>query len=309
MPGGLLVVHREGDAFWVSMRGDLAPFLLYAQFVNRQRDAVLLARSGTIQDPQPDGSLREIPRGQGALKTNEMYISLVEGLVLPHVSDSQKSYRPFPLRDLYLGATLGLTGLLAEARYVHQEKFFGYAGIGVNPSGGVRAPSLAPLPYFNVPLHFGAGVQLPFLSTLLPGDDRWSAGADLLLAFGDADGDPATPAPVWVPGAFVELEKRDLFGWGTRWAGFGKRAEFHEDPRPDNYHVRAFFLRLWLGLDIQNRQSGWLKLDAAVGFRYNLVGPPIPTHEFKETRVIYLSDEYREQILQQRERRRSRSGG
>jgi hypothetical protein len=306
---GLLLAHREGDAFLVSMRGDPEPFLLYAQFANRQRDAVLLARNGAILDPEPDGSLREIPRGQGALKTNEVYISLVEGLILPHVSDNQKTYRLFPLRDLYLGVTLGLTGLLAETRYVHREKYFGYAGIGVNPFGGMQAPSLAPLPYYGVPLHLGAGVQLPFLSSLLPGDDHWSAGADLLLGLGDADGDPATPAVVWVPGVFVELEKRDLFGWGSRRPGFGKRDDFREDPRPDNYRVRALFLRLGLYLDIQNRQSGWLKLDAAIGFRYNLVGPRIPAHEFKETRVIYLSDEYREQLLRQRERRRSGSGG
>ncbi|OHD73603.1 MAG: hypothetical protein A2V99_18905 [Spirochaetes bacterium RBG_16_67_19] len=299
---GLLVAYREGDAFWVSMRGNPEAFLLYAQFANRQRDGVFLARNGTILDPGPDGSLREIPRGQGALKTNEVYISQVEGLLLPHVSDNQKAYRLFPLRDLYLGITLGLTGLLAEARYVHQEKYFGYAGIGVNLFGGMQAPSLAPLPYYGVPLHLGAGVQLPFLFS------HWSAGADLLLGLGDADGDPSTPAPVWMPGLFVELEKRDFFGWGSRWVGFGKRGDFHEDPRPDNYHLRALFLRLGLYLDIQNRQSGWLKLDAAVGFRYNLLGPAIPGHQFKETRLIYLSDEYREQLLQQRERRRSRNG-
>jgi hypothetical protein len=57
------------------------------------------------------------------------------------------------------------------------------------------------------------------------------------------------------------------------------------------------------------RDSGYLKLDAALGFRYNLLGPRIPAHEFKETRVIYLNDEYREQILQQRERRRARGAG
>jgi len=308
-PRGLLVARPEGDAFFVHMRGDPEPFLLYAQFANRQRDAVFLARNGAILDPEPDGSLRRIPRGQGALKSNEVYICLVEGLLLPHVSDNRKAYRLFPLRDLYLGATLGLTGLLAEARYVNREKYFGYAGVGVNPLGGLQAPALGPLTYYTVPLHLGAGLQLPSLFSILPGDNHWSAGVDLLLGFGDADRDPATPSVLWVPGVFFELEKRDLFGWGSRWAGLGKRGDFREDPRPDNYHVRALFLRLGLYLDIQNRQSGWLKMDAALGFRYNLVGPRIPAHGFKETRVIYLSDEYREQVLRQRERRRSGSGG
>ncbi len=308
-PQGLLAVHPKGDDFLVDMRSADEPYLLYAQFANRQRDAVFLARNGPILDPLPDGSLREIPRGQGALKTNETYISLVEGLLLPHVSDNQKTYRLFPLRDLYLGASLGLTGLLAEARYVHRERYFGYAASGLNLFSGADAPSLAPLVYYAVPLHLGAGVQFPPLLSILPGDNHWSAGADLLLGFGDADRDPATPAVVWVPGVFLELEKRDLFGWGSRWAGFGKRGDFREDPRPDNYHLRALFLRLGLYLDIQNRQSGWLKLDAVFGFRYNLVGPRIPAHAFKETRVLYLNDEYREQVLQQRENRRLRTGG
>ena len=47
-------------------------------------------------------------------------------------------------------------------------------------------------------------------------------------------------------------------------------------------------------------------MDAAVGFRYNVVGPRIPEHPFKETRVVYLSEEYRQQILRQRELREQR---
>lgn len=306
-PRGLLVVRREGEAFFVNKRAEPEPFLLYAQFANRQRDAVFLARNGAVADPGPDGSVREIPRGQGALKTNEVYISLVEGQILPHLSDDRKVYRLFPLRDLYLGVSLGLTGLLAEARYVHQEKYFGYASVGANPFSGADAPALAPLPYYAVPLHVGAGLQFPSLFAMLPGDNHWSGGADLLLGFGDADRDPATPAVVWLPGVFFELEKRDLLGSG--WAGFGKRGDYREDSRPDNYHLRALFLRLGLYLNLQNRQSGLLKLEAAFGFRYNLLGPTIPRHDFKETRVIYLSEEYRGELLRQRENRRARSGG
>ena len=67
------------------------PFLLYAQFANRQRDAVFLARDGLVQDPLPDGSFVNIPYGYGALKTTTAYISLVEGIVVPHVSDNQKA--------------------------------------------------------------------------------------------------------------------------------------------------------------------------------------------------------------------------
>ncbi len=307
-PRGQLVVCRQDDEHLVYLRGEAEPYLLLAQFADRQRDAVFLARGGPILDPLPDGSIREIPRGQGALKTNETVISLVEAQLLPHVSDNQKAYQLFPLRDLYLGVALGITGLAAEARHVHQESFFGYASAGLNLFAGARA--LAPLGYYAVPLHLGAGLQLPFLSSILPGENHWSAGADLLLGLGDADRDPATPSVVWMTGLFLELEKRDLFGWGSRWVGFGPKGDFREDPRPDNYHVRALYLRLGLYLDLQDGgDTGYLKLDAALGFRYNLVGPRIPAHEFKETRTLYQSELYRDELQQQQERRRARTGG
>ena len=111
-----------------------------------------------------------------------------------------------------------------------------------------------------------------------------------------------------MPGVFFDLEKRDLFGWGDRWAGFGPQGDYHDDPRPENYHVRALFVRVGVFVDVQNGSDtgNWIQVDAAVGFRYNVVGPHIPEHRFKETRVVYLSEEYRQQILRQRELRAKR---
>jgi hypothetical protein len=43
-----------------------------------------------------------------------------------------------------------------------------------------------------------------------------------------------------------------------------------------------------------------------VGFRYNVVGPRIPEHRFKETRVVYVSGEYRDQLSEQLRRRELR---
>jgi hypothetical protein len=306
-PRGLLVVNPDPAGYAVLMRGVKFPFLLYAQFANRQRDAVFLARDGEVQDPLPDGSLVNIPYGDGALKTTTAYISVVEGLVLPHVSDNQKAYQWFPLRDLYLGASLGITGLLAEVRYVERERLIGYARAGWDFMGGVDGAALAPLNYSALSVHLGAGVEFPGLLENLIGQNHWSVGADLRLGFGDADRDPGTPAVVWMPGAFFELEMRDLFGWGDRWAGFGPRGDYHDDARPLNYHVRALFARVGVYVDIQNGQNaGWITVDAAVGFRYNIAGPRIPAHPFKETRVVYLSEEYRQQILHQRELREKR---
>jgi hypothetical protein len=309
---GLLYIEPAGAEFFVRLRSLADPFLLYAQFANRQRDAVFLARDGAIRDPLPDGTFHEIPYGCGALKTNTAYISLVEGLLLPHVSDNQKGYEQFPLQDLYLGASLGVTGLLAELRYVYRERMVGYAQAGVNLLGGVGGPFFAPFNYYALTLRLGGGVQFPGLLQTLIGNNHWSVGADLLLGFGDADRNPATPSVVWVPGVFFELEKRDLFGWGDRWVGLGDRGDFREDPRPQNYHVRALYARIGFYLDFQSLglpaavTDGFARFDLAVGFRYNVVGPRIPEHRFKETRVVYVSDEYRDQLSEQLRRRELR---
>jgi len=311
-PRGLLYVEPIGADFFVRLRNVADPFLLYAQFANRQRDAVFLARDAAVRDPLPDGTVQDIPYGFGALKTTTAYISLVEGLLLPHASDNQKAYELFPLQDLYLGASVGVTGLLAELRYVYRERAFGYAQAGANLLGGVGGPFFAPFNYYALTLGLGGGVQFPGLLQTLIGNNHWSVGADLLLGFGDADRDPETPAVVWVPGLFFELEKRDLFGWGDRWVGFGERGDFREDPRPLNYHVRAIYARVGLYLDFQSLglpasvTDGFARFDLSMGFRYNVVGPRIPEHRFKETRVTYVSEDYRDQLSEQLRRRELR---
>jgi hypothetical protein len=304
---GLLAVSPDGDAFSVRMRGESFPFLLYAQFVNRQRDAVFLAREGLVQDTLPDGTRQEIPYGYGAFKTTTTWISVVEGQLLPHVSDNQKSFELFPLKDLYLGAILGFAGLQAEVRYVDRERILGYARAGLNLLGGVGGAAFAPLNYTRLSVDLGGGIAFPGPLENLIGPNHWSVGGDLFLGMGDADGNPATPALVWMPGVFFELEKRDLFGWGNGWAGFDPQGDYHEDARPVNYHVRALTARLSVYLDLQNGLStGWIKVNAEVGFHYNVAGPAIPEHPFKETRVAYISDEYRRQVLLQREQREQR---
>lgn len=305
-PRGLLAVSPDPAGYSVRMQGVEFPFLLYAQFANRQRDAVILARDGEVQDPLPDGSFMNVPYGYGALKTTTAYVSVVEGIVLPHVSDNQKNYQRFPLRDLYLGGSLGASGLLAEARWVERERLVVYARAGWDFLGGVEGTFFEPFNESALSVHVGAGGEFPGLLENLIGPNHWSAGGDLYLGFGDLDGAP--PAVTWMPGAFFELEMRTLFGWGDRWAGFGPQGDYHDDPRPLNYHVRALFARVGVYVDVQNgADTGrWIKVDAAVGFRYNVAGPRIPAHPFKETRVVYISDEYREQVLHQRELREQR---
>jgi hypothetical protein len=207
------------------------PFLLYAQFVNRQRDGVLLARSGAIKDLLPNGETRELPYGHGALKTNTSYVSLTEGLLVPHISDNQKEYERFVIRDLYLAFALGTSGLLAELQYARAEHIFGYANPGVDFLGGVGGSRMAPLNYYRVPLRLGAGLRYPDLLEPVIGENHWGFGAEVLLGFGNADQDPQTPSPVWLPGVFFEIEKRNLFGWGDSWTGFSPRGDYREQIR------------------------------------------------------------------------------
>jgi hypothetical protein len=306
---GLLLVEPDPAGYSVRIRGVSFPFLLYGQFVNRQRDAVFMARDGIVQDVLPDGTYHDILYGYGAVKTNTAYISVLEGIVIPHVSDNQKAYTEFPLQDLYVGATLGFGGLQAEVRYVERERGFAFARAGVNLLAAFNSTALAPLNWTWLSVDLGGGAAFPGLLENLLGPNHWSIGGDLHIGLGDADGNPGTPAFTWMPGVFFELEKRDLFGWADGWAGFGPQGDHRDDPRPQNYHVRALDARVGVFVDLQNganSDSGWIKVDVSLGFRYNVVGPRIPEHPFKETRVVYVSEEYRRQIIRQRELRELR---
>jgi len=128
----------------LTMKGDDLPYLLYAQFANRQRDGIFLARNGDMEDPLPTGHLHRIPYGCGALKINTVYLSLVEALLVPHVSDNQKSYETFPLRDLYLGGSVGVTGLLFEALYADLQTGRESGCVELNTAVGFRYNARGP---------------------------------------------------------------------------------------------------------------------------------------------------------------------
>ena len=225
---------------------------------------------------------------------------------MPHISDSRKEYEYFPLVDWYLGATVGFDGLAAAVQYVHAEKWVAYGSIGLNLLGAAGLGVYAPFTWYVVPLHVGGGMRFPGLLEHLIGDNHWTVGGDLLLGLGDLDLDSGTPAVVWMPGVFFELEKsRPL-------RALRQAEEYREDARPWNYGLEALFLRLGMYLDLQNGLwSSPLKLNLTFGWRTAISGPRIPDHPFKETRVIYIHDEYRRDIERQRERReeRLRRGG
>ena len=301
---GLLLLRPDPVGYGVTLRDDPDPWLLYAQFVNRQRDAVLLARSGDLQDVLPSGEAITVPYGHGALKTNTVYVSVVEGRLVPHLSDDRKEYRFFPLEDWYLGAAFGFDGLAVGVQYVRAERWVAYGSLGLNPLGALGLGLYAPFNWYALPLHLGGGVRFPGPVELLIGKSHWTVGGDLLLGVGDRDRDPATPAFVWMPGVFLEVEKSRPVRSARKG---GKGTDHREDARPWNHRLEALYLRLGLYLDVQNApRSAPLKLDLTLGWRTAVSGPRLPEHPFKETRVVYLHDEYRRDLERQRERREER---
>ncbi len=303
---GLLAVSRDPEGYLVTLRDDPYPWLLYAQFVNRQRDAVLLAREEDLHDVLPSGEPVAIPYGSGALKTNALYVSVVEGQLLPHFSDNRKEYEYFPLEDWYLAAAVGFSGLTAGFQYVRSERWVGYGMIGMSLLGAFRAPLFAPFNHYAMPLHLGGGRRFPGLLEHLIGDNHWTVGGDLLLGLGDLDLDPQTPGAVWMPGVFFEVEKSRPAPRRPPGGASGP-VDYREDPRPYNYLLQALYLRLALHLNPRNAaEAGLLKLNLSVGYRTSIAGPRIPARPFKETAVVYIHDDYRRQILQQRERRSER---
>ena len=294
---GRLVLEGTEDGPAAAVEGEDFPYLLYAQYVNTQRDAVFLSRTGDRVDTLPSGELFEIPHGYGALKLSAIYISILEARPIPHVSDAAKSYTLFPLTDLYLGLSFGITGLQVTGRYVWTERLAIHARTGINATGG-EAGTLRDA--YWVPIHVGAGYRFPGLFEELLGSSLWTVGGDLFFGVGDRDGSAATPAFFMMPGVFFEFEKVLLFA--------GAESEnFREDPRPANYSVTTVGLRAGVHLNLLAEAPGgvvypWVEL----GVSFNVIGPPIPEHEFKETRIIYMHDLYREDLQRQIERREAR---
>ena len=295
---GRLVLRTSRDGPTVRMRGDPGPYLLYAQYANRQRDAVILARTGTVNDVLPGGDATTVPFGYGAVRFNTVYVSILESLLVPHFSDNQKEHVLFPLTDLYIGGSFGLTGVLASLRYVHTERYVGYVAAGYNPFRGSNPASV--LNRYVVPLHIGGGIRFAGALPEILGENNWTVGTDLMLGFGGSSIDPASRG-VLVPGIFLDIE-RVLFDAASL------RRDYRTDPRPYNYRVNALVFRAAAYLNVTNLGAGDLFFPVfSLSYQYNVLGPRIPEHDFKETRVLYVHDEYREDLRRQAERREQRA--
>ncbi len=295
---GRLALSPDPEGPMVFTQNDPVPYLLYAQYVNRQRDAVFLARTGTISDVLPSGDEYEVPYGFGAVKFNTIYVSILESLLVPHFSDNQKTYELFPIRDLYVGGGFGLTGITVIVRYVHREQFVGEAQIGWNPFAGINPASI--LNQYALPVHLGGGYRFPGLFPEMLGENMWTAGIDFFGGFGDRDDDPAT-GPFVLPGVFLDVER-------VLYDEAGRRRDYRTDPRPYNYNVNALSLRIAAYLNVRAIGTGASVVvpGLTLSYQYNIIGPEIPEHQFKETNVLYVNEVYREDLERQAARRAAR---
>ncbi len=292
---GRLFVQLGSFGPATTLRGERTSFLLYAQYTNEQRDAVLLARAGQISDPLPDGGVYTVPFGFGAVRMNAVDISIVEGIVLPHISDNRKAYTEFPLFDLYAGLTAGTDGIGIETRGVFRERYT--AHLSTSSSSARYIDDGTPRRTTVVSFTAGGGLRVPGFLPELIGPNLLSFGGDALL---EVRGNALGGGVGFQPGAFLELE-RVFFDEPP------DNRDFRTDPRPFNYRVHSVFARLTGRIDPQGIVAADpLRLGLAIGYRVNVIGPRIPEHEFKRTEIVYVADDFLDDIRRQVERRDAR---
>jgi hypothetical protein len=292
---GTLQIERGAFGPQVTMEGDSDPYLLYAQYQNVQRDAVFLARTGAITDVLPSGDSFVIPYGYGALKQSVIAFSIVEAIVLPHVSDAQKRYAVFPVSDLYVGAGIGLSGLTAGLRYVYAESWVGYARVGYSFSRADTSYG-----GYALPIHVGAGLRFPSPLLFPFAGSNWTVGVDAMTLTAPRGTAPDQPAALFLPGLFLDVEH-------VLYDESGAQRDYRSDPRPYNYNAHSVVFRLGAYVDASSVGSGLFLPMFELTYQYSIVGPRIPEHEFNSTEVLYLDEFYVDTIREQQERRNERN--
>lgn len=295
---GLLIVEQPPQTGPLTRLFGVQPHYLEAQFVTTQRDAVWLARSGPMIDVLPNGTAYEIPYGYGAVKQSVSAVTLVEAQVQPHISDNQKSYKVFPLEDFYLGATFSLVGLRADLRYVNKERYVAHAQAGVNLLGIAGANANRTYEGFAVPIVLGGGLRYPTPLSIVA--NNWTTGIEAVLGLGSVDNDAATANVILLPGLFHEFEwtfQRSL-----------DISDYRVDARPYNYGVQSLYAKVGAYADFTGGATHSVLVDVHVGYRFNLQGPNIPQHAFKETKTTFASPRYVERKLEEKQRQQALQG-
>lgn len=294
---GMLVVEVDEQVGPITIMAGDKPHYIEAQFTNRQRDGVFLSREGDREDPLPNGEHFTIPYGYGALKMSLSAVTLVEAQLKPHFSDNQKSFEVFPISDLYLGGALSLTGPKVDARYVYTESLSVYGQVGFNVLAVAGARVANTYGAYALGFTAGGGYRYPAPVTLL--GTHWTSGAEVRLGAVDADDDPTTYPVVLMAGLVQELEwtlDREI-----------EVEDHRDDPRPSNWGLHSIFGKVGFYLDLVSGAggSGIFLFDVSVGYRFNLMGPEIPRHDFKATTVTFASERYVERKREEAERQRA----
>lgn len=293
---GRLVWRAHEDGPLVFVQDDPIGYLLYAQYVNRQREAVFLARTGDIRDPLPNGTTHVIPFGYGAVRFSSVWVSILEARPVPHFSDNQKTYTTFRLYDVYGGVLMSSSGIMARARLVLGEQYAAWMAAGYNWSGSIADGGIRDT--YEVPVSIGGGYRFPGPLSGITGPTLWTLGGELLVGFGDRDDDPATGWVVGLPGVVLSIER-------VLYDDRGRDVDFRTDPRPYNYRIASVAAEIGVYLNLG--RSPLVLPSVGISVATNVVGPSIPDHEFKTTRMIYLNPQYREDLEQQIQRRQARA--
>lgn len=291
---GLLVVELDPQAGPITMLRGTSPYYLEAQFVTTQRDAIWLARDHAITDVLPSGAAYEVPYGYGALKRSLSALTLVEAMLQPHISDNQKSYEVFPLRDVYFGAALSLLGLRGELRYVDTERYAVHGQVGVNLAALAGLKFNRTYAAFALPIVLGGGIRYPSILSII--GSHWTTGAEFVLGLIGIDKDADTANAVVLPGVFHEFE------WTSERENDVQ--DYRSDPRPYNYGVQSFYAKIGAYADFLGGAAKGVVFDIHVGYRCNFLGPAIPKHEFKSTEITYASQRYTQRKKEEETRRK-----
>lgn len=290
---GFLVVELDPQAGPITLLRGTSPYYLEAQFVTTQRDAIWLAREDAVTDVLPSGASYEVPYGYGALKRSRSAVTLVEAMLQPHISDNQKTYELFPLRDLYLGAALSLVGLRGDFRYVDTERYVAHAQVGVNLAALAGLEINRTYAAFALPIVVGGGIRYPSILSII--GSHWTTGAEFMLGLIGVDDDEDTANAVALPGVYHEFE------WTFEQAPDVE--DYRSDPRPYNYGVQSFYAKVGAYFDFFGGAIEGLVFDIHVGYRCNLLGPSIPPHAFKSTETTYASERYTQRKQEEETRR------
>jgi hypothetical protein len=268
---GKLITGDDGERGRVTIvDGKVYP--LRSQYLNRQRDAVILARWEAVLDNRPDGRAQRIERGMGVVRFNALTVSMVDSIDEPHFSNNQKEYESFVLRDLMMGASFGVPASGVSLDWVYRDTWLAAASFGYNLAYAFGAGEDALYGGFPVMIGAGVGARMPApVQFPVLGRHYWGA---VFLVNGAIGGE--RQGSRLLPALAVELTK----------AVYADPEQPREGALPWNYPLSEWVLRMGAVFDGSGSGRG-AGLFFSIGYRFQIIGPSVPGHVSKETVALY----------------------